>query len=75
MTQLSLGPLFDFTIYALWVCSSFLPTYELHITLRGSKRKGHNIITAFGEDPQIPHILRDLRVSYNGIFEFYFENL
>ena len=26
-----------------------------------------------GEDPQIPHILRDLRVSYNGSSEFYFE--
>jgi hypothetical protein len=27
------------------------------------------------EDPQIPHILRDLRASYKGISEFYFENL
>ena len=72
MTHLSLDPLFDFTIYALQVCSSFLPTYELHISFSCSKRKKrHNIFTAFGEDPQIPHILRDLRVSYNGISEFY----
>jgi hypothetical protein len=75
MTQLSLDQRFNFTIYALQVCSSFLPTYELHISLNYRKRKGHNIITAFGEDPQIPHILRDLRVSYNGISEFYFKNL
>ena len=46
MTQLSLDPLFDFTIYALQVCSSFLPTYELHISLSGRKRKRHNIIIA-----------------------------
>jgi hypothetical protein len=39
------------------------------------REKGHNTITAFGEDPQIPHILRDLRVSYNRISEFYFKNL
>ena len=47
MTQLSLDPLFDFTIYALQVCSSFLPTYELHINLSGRKRKRHNIFIAF----------------------------
>ena len=46
MTQLSLDPLFDFTIYALQVCSSFLPTYELHINLSGRKRKRHNIFIA-----------------------------
>ena len=40
MTQLSLVPLFNFTIYSLQVCSSFLPTYELHISLSGRKRKG-----------------------------------
>ena len=38
MTQLSLDPLFDFTIYALQVCSSFLPTYELHKSFSGRKR-------------------------------------
>ena len=38
MTQLSLDPRFDFTIYALQVCPSFLTTYELHISL--SCRKG-----------------------------------
>ena len=75
MTQLSLDSLFDFTIYALQVCSSFIPTYELHISFSCRKRKkGHNIFIAFGEAPQIPHILRDLRVSYNGSSEFYFEN-
>jgi hypothetical protein len=31
MTQLSLVQRFDFIIYTLQVCSSFLPTYELHI--------------------------------------------
>ena len=40
MTQLSFDLRFDFTIYALQVCSSFLPTYELHISLSGRKRKG-----------------------------------
>jgi hypothetical protein len=43
MTQLSLDPSFDFTIYALQVYPSFLPTYELHISLSGRKRKRHNI--------------------------------
>ena len=46
MTQLCLDPLFDFTIYALQVCSSFLPTYELHISHSGRKRKRHNIFIA-----------------------------
>ena len=46
ITQLSLDPLFDFTIYALQVCSSFLPTYELHISLSGRKRERHNIFVA-----------------------------
>ena len=46
MTQLSLDPLFDFTIYALQVCPSFLPTYELHISLSGRKRKRHHIFIA-----------------------------
>ena len=44
MTQLSLDPLFDFTIYALQVCFSFLPTYELYTSVSGRKRKRHNII-------------------------------
>ena len=39
MTHFSLSPLFDFTIHALQVCSSFLPTYELHINLSCRKRK------------------------------------
>ena len=38
MTQLSLDSRFDFTIYALQVCSSFLPTYKLHISLSGCWR-------------------------------------
>ena len=38
-------------------------------------KEWHNITIVFGKDPQIPHILRDLRVSYNGSSEFYFENL
>jgi hypothetical protein len=43
MTHLSLDPLFDFTIYASQVCSSFLPTYELHKSFSGrKKKKGHN---------------------------------
>jgi hypothetical protein len=46
MTQLSLDLLFDFTIYALQVCSSFLPTYELHISRSSRKRKRHNIFIA-----------------------------
>ena len=46
MTQLFLDPLFDFTIYALHVSSSFLPTYELHISLSCRKRKRHNIFIA-----------------------------
>ena len=74
MTQLSLYPLFEFTIYALQVFSNFFPTYELHISLSGRKRKGNNKL-GLGEDPQIPHTLRDLRVSNNEISEFYFENL
>ena len=39
MTQLSLDPLFDFTIYALQVCYSFLPTHKLHISFSCRKRK------------------------------------
>jgi hypothetical protein len=46
MTQLSLDLLFDFTIYALQVSPSFLPTYKLHISLSDRKRKRHNIIIA-----------------------------
>jgi hypothetical protein len=38
--------MFDFTIYALQVCFSFLPTYELHIRLSSRKRKKHNIFIA-----------------------------
>ena len=41
-----MDPRFDFTIYALQVCPSFLPTYELHISLSGRKRKRHNIFIA-----------------------------
>ena len=69
MTQLSLDPRFDFTIYALQLCPNFLPTYELHISLSGRKRKRHHLY-CLGEDPQIPHILRDLRVSYNEALSF-----
>ena len=46
MTQLSLDPLFEFTIYALQVCPSFLHTYELHINFSGRKRKRYNIFIA-----------------------------
>ena len=46
MTQLSLDLLFDITIYALQVYSSFLPTYEFHVSLSGRKRKRHNIFIA-----------------------------
>ena len=46
MTQLSLDPRFDFTIYALQVCSGFLLTYKLHISLSRRKRKRHNIFIA-----------------------------
>jgi hypothetical protein len=38
--------LFDFTVYSLQVYSSFLLTYELHISLSGRKRKKHNIFIA-----------------------------
>ena len=60
--------------YVLKVCSNFFPTYELHISLSGRKKKTKHLY-CLGEDPQILHILRDLRVSYNGISEFYFGNL
>ena len=40
MTQLSLDPLFDFTVYALQVCSSFLPAHKLHISFSCRNRKG-----------------------------------
>jgi hypothetical protein len=68
-----LNPLFDFTIYALQVGSSFLPTYELHISLSSRKRKRHNIIIALVRIHKY-HILRDLKVLYNGISKFYFKN-
>jgi hypothetical protein len=74
MTQLSLDLLFDFTIYALQVCPSFLPTYELHISLSGRKRKRYNIFIALVRIHKY-HIYSDLRVSYNRSSEFYFKNL
>jgi hypothetical protein len=42
----TLDLLFDFTIYALQVCPSFLSTHELHISLSGRKTKRHNIFIA-----------------------------
>jgi hypothetical protein len=38
--------LYDLTIFALQVGSSFLPTYELHIRLSSRKRKTNNIFIA-----------------------------
>jgi hypothetical protein len=40
--------------------------------LRGERRQ--NTIVALERNPQIPH-MRDLKGSYEGISEFYFENL
>jgi hypothetical protein len=70
-----LDPLFDFTIYALQVCMCWLHTHELHISLiyRVRERR-HNTITALVKIHKY-HKLRDLRGSYKGISEFYFENL
>ena len=73
MTRFSLDPLFDFTTYALQVCMRCLHTYELYISLSCRKRNAQHHYFFLGEDSQIPHILRGLRVSYNGCFEFYFE--
>jgi hypothetical protein len=42
-----------------------------HILSEREKAKYHHCL---GKDPQIPH-MRDLRRAYNGISEFYFENL
>jgi hypothetical protein len=56
----------------IYICH--IPHTCRHVTKIGREEK-HNIIIALSDDPQIPHILRDLRVSYNGISEFYFENL
>jgi hypothetical protein len=67
MTCFSLNLLFDFTTYVLQVCMRCLHTYELYISLSCMKIKDNIIIFCLGEDSQIPHILRDLRVSYNGI--------
>jgi hypothetical protein len=52
-----------------------LHTYELHISLSYRMReRRHNIIIALVRIHKY-HILRDLRGSYKGISEFYFENL
>jgi hypothetical protein len=42
-----------------------------HILSEREKAKHDHCL---GKDSQIPH-MRDLRRSYKGIFEFYFENL
>jgi hypothetical protein len=44
------------------------------INLSCRKRKAYQHY-CLGEDPQIPHILRDLGVLYNRSSKFYFENL
>jgi hypothetical protein len=71
MIFFSLNPFFDFTIYALQVCSLvLLPTYKLH---KGFRRNGNNKI-CLREDVQIPH-KRELRewgsknTTYRGIWE------
>jgi hypothetical protein len=56
MTFFSLNPLFDFTIYALQVCSLAL-SLPINFT-KALGRKGNNKI-CLGEDPKIPHIKRD----------------
>ena len=58
MTQLSLDPRFDFTIYVLQVCSSFLPTYELHISLSSRKRKGITSLLPWWGSTNITYIER-----------------
>ena len=50
-----MDPLFDFTIYALQVCSLVL-SLRMNST-KALGRKGNNKIR-LGEDPQIPHIKR-----------------
>jgi hypothetical protein len=44
----------------------------VNLSYREIKALHHHCL---GKDPQIPHILRDLKVSYNESSEFYFENL
>jgi hypothetical protein len=68
-------PLFDFTIYALQVCMRCLPTYKLHISFISyrMRERRHTTIIAL-ERIHKYHILRDLRGSYKGNSEFYFEN-
>jgi hypothetical protein len=56
MIFFSLNPLFDFTVYALQVCSLAL-SLPINFT-KASGRKGNNKI-CLGEDPKIPHIKRD----------------
>jgi hypothetical protein len=69
--------LYDLTLWSIvWfynICiargSSFLPTYELHVSLSSRERKRHNIIIALVMIHKY-HILRDLRVSYNRTLSF-----
>jgi hypothetical protein len=42
-------------------------------TLPYAKKRRQNTIVALERNPQIPH-MRDLKGSYKGISEFYFEN-
>jgi hypothetical protein len=71
----NLDPLFDFTVYALQVCICCLHTHKLHISLSCRVReRRHNITIALVRIHKY-HTLRDLRGSYKGISEFYFENL
>ena len=59
-------------MHCKYALSYYFHSYELHISLRYRKRKAqyHYYL---GEDPKRPHILIDMRVSYNEISEFYFK--
>ena len=52
-------------MHCKYALSCYHHSYELHISLSCRKRKAYHYY-CLGKDPQIPHILRDLRVTYNG---------
>ena len=61
-------------MYCKYALSCNFHFYELHISLSCRKRKAyHHLLPWWGSTKTI--YLRDLTVSYNGISEFYFENL
>jgi hypothetical protein len=74
MTHFSLDLRFDFTIYALQVCSSFLSTYELQISLSDRKRKCITSLLPWWGSTNTAYIERlESVIQWN--LEFYFKNL